>query len=85
MKTRHSMYEIRNVLQGEISGAINETSLSLEIEIPEVNVEGETYLVKGTFKVIPFFSLTLKRKGKFEAKLDEDLKIISLKITEGVQ
>lgn len=82
MKDKHSMYEIREALQKEISGALNEPSIILDVEIPEVNMEGEIYSVKGAFRVTPFFSAVTRRKGKFEAKLDEDLKIISLKITE---
>lgn len=81
MKTRHSTYEIRDALRMEIAGALNEPNIILDVEISEVNVEG-TYSIKGAFKVTPLFSSITKRKGRFDAKLDEDLKIISLKITE---
>jgi hypothetical protein len=81
MKARHSTYDIRNTLEKEISAALNESYISLNIEISELNTD-ETYSIKGIFKVIPFLWTTIKRKGTFEAKLDEDLKIINLKITE---
>lgn len=76
------MYEIRNALRTEISDALNEPYLSLDVVILEINVDGGTYSVQGTFKVTPLFSTIVRRRGKFEAKLDENLKIISLKITE---
>lgn len=82
MKAKRSIYEIRYALQPEIAGALNEISTILNVEIHEINKEEETYSIKGTFKVTPLFSTMVKRKGKFEAKLDEDLRIISLKITE---
>jgi hypothetical protein len=75
------MYEIRDALRREISEALHEPYTTLNIEISEMNTNG-TYSVKGTFKVTPFLSTTIKRKGNFEAKLDEDLKIKNLKITE---
>jgi len=81
MKARHSTYDIRNTLEKEISAALNEFLLTLNIEISEINTDG-TYSIKGIFKVVPFLWPTPKKKGKFEAKLDEDLKIINLKITE---
>jgi len=76
------MYEIREALQKEIAGALNEPYPILDVEIPEIDVKEGTYSIKGAFKVTPLLSSIAKRKGKFEAKLDEDLKIISLKITE---
>lgn len=82
MKERHSMYEIRYALRTEISEALNESYLTLAVEILEINVKEGTYSVKGTFKVTPFMSSIVRGKGKFEAQLDEDLKIISLKITQ---
>lgn len=82
MKARHSTHEIRDVLRTEISGALNEPYLTLDAEIPEIDTKEGIYSIKGAFKVTPLFSVTARRKGKFEAKLDEDLKIISLKITE---
>lgn len=82
MKARHSTYEIRDALRTEISGALNEPYLIFDIEIPEINVKEGTYSIKGTFKATPLFSNIAKRRGKFEAELDEELKIISLKITE---
>jgi len=81
MKAKHSTYDIRNILEREISAALNESPMALNIEISEINTD-ETYSIKGIFKVIPFLWATPKKKGKFEAKLDEDLKIINLKITE---
>lgn len=81
MKTQRSIYEIRNTLQTNISAALNASYTSLNIEISELNTDG-TYSIKGTFKITPFLQSTIKRKGTFDAKLDEDLKIISLKITE---
>jgi hypothetical protein len=76
------MYEIRNVLQQELSAALNE--FGLEIEISEMNTN-DYYDVKGKFKVTPFLSQAVKRKGKFETTLDENLKIVTLKITEDQQ
>ena len=78
------MYEIKNALKSEITEALNETYMSIEIEISEVNIN-DAYSVKGSFKVVPFLSQTIKRKGKFETKLDENLKIVTLKITEDQQ
>ena len=82
MQTKRSMYEIRNVLQQEISAALNESYA--EIEISEMNTK-DNFEVKGKFKVTPFLSQTVKRKGKFETTLDENLKIVTLKITEDQQ
>jgi hypothetical protein len=79
MQTKRSMYEIRNVLQQELSAALNE--FGLEIEISEM-ITNDNYEVKGSFKVTPFLSQTVKREGKFETTLDGNLKIVTLKITE---
>lgn len=84
MQTKHKLTEIKNALKEEISEALNEGYMSADIEISEINVNG-TYSVKGSFKVVPFLSQTVKRKGKFETKLDENLKIVTLKITEDQQ
>jgi hypothetical protein len=84
MQTKHELYEIKNTLKKEISEALNEAYMSAEIEISEINAN-DTYSVKGSFKVVPFLSQTVKRKGKFETKLDENLKIVTLKITEDQQ
>jgi hypothetical protein len=81
MQTKRTTYEIKCALIREISEALNETYLSMELEISEMNVN-DIYTVKGSFKIVPFLSSTIKRKGKFETKLDENLKILSLKITE---
>lgn len=82
MKARHSMYRIRNASRTAIAGALNEPLLILDAEIHEIDVEEGIYSIKGAFKVTPLLSSTARRKGKFEAKLDEDLEILSLKITE---
>jgi hypothetical protein len=84
MQTRHELYEIKSVLKKEISEALNEGYMGAEIEISEITVN-EAYSVKGSFKVTPFLSQTVKRKGKFETTLDENLKIVTLKITEDQQ
>ena len=84
MQTKHDLSEIRYAMQKGISEALNETYTSTEIEISEINVN-DAYSVKGSFKVVPFLSATAKRKGKFETKLDENLKIVTLKITEDQQ
>ena len=84
MQTKHGMYEIKNALKNEINEALNTTYMSIEIEISEMDVN-DTYSIKGAFKVVPFLSTTIKRKGKFESKLDENLKIVSLKITDDPQ
>jgi hypothetical protein len=76
------MYEIRNVLQQEITAALNEPYT--EIEISEMTAN-DNYEVKGKFKVTPFLSQAVKRKGKFETTLDGNLKIVTLKITEEQQ
>ena len=85
MATPDSLYNIRSALERAISTALNESYVSVTIEMPELGTEGEIYSVKGTLKVITWFSNIVKRKGKFEAKLDKNLKIISLKITEETQ
>lgn len=82
MATPDSLYTIKDALRRAISTALDEIYINVTVEMPELNVEGENYSVKGTLKVIPFLSNVVKRKGKFEAKLDKNLKIISLKITE---
>jgi hypothetical protein len=84
MQTKHDLFEIKNALKKEISEALNEAYMSAEIEIFEINTN-DTYAVKGSFKVVPFLSATTKRKGKFETTLDENLKIVNLKITEDQQ
>jgi hypothetical protein len=82
VKSIRSMYEIRAALKTEIAGALNESLLTLDVEVHEKDVKEGTYFVKGVFKVTPLFSITPRRRGKFEAKLDDNLKIISLNITE---
>jgi len=84
MQTKREMYEVKNALKKEISEALNEIYTSTEIEISEINVN-DNYSVKGSFKVVPFLSQTVKRKGKFETTLDENLKIVTLKITDDQQ
>jgi hypothetical protein len=84
MQTKHGVYEIKNALKKEITEALNETYSSIEIEFSEVNIN-DAYTVKGSFKVVPFLATVAKRKGKIEAKLDENLKIVTLKITEDQQ
>ena len=74
MQTRHELYEIKSALRKEISEALNETYMSAEIEIFEINVN-DTYSIKGSFKVTPFLSQTVKRKGKFETTMNENLKL----------
>jgi len=83
MQTKHELLEIKNALRKELSEALNEGYMTAEIEISEMNVN-DTYSIKGSFKVVPFLS-PVKRKGKFETKLDENLKIVTLKITEDQQ
>ena len=78
------MYEIKSALKREISEALNESYSSIEMEFSEVNIN-DAYSVKGSFKVVPFLSQTIERKGKIEAKLDDNLKIVTLKITEDQQ
>ena len=84
MQTKHELYQIKNALKKEISEALNEAEISADVEISEINAN-DAYSVKGSFKVIPFLSQTAKRKGKFETKLDENLNIVTLKITEDQQ
>ncbi len=84
MQAKKNVYQIKTALKRQISEALNETYSSIEIEFSEVNIN-EAYQVKGTFKVIPFLSATSKRQGKLEAKLDDNLQILSLKITEAQQ
>ena len=84
MQTKQGIYDIKNALKKEISEALNETYSSIEIEFSEVNIN-DTYSVKGSFKVVPFLASVSKRKGKIEAKLDDNLKIVTLKITEDQQ
>ena len=84
MQAKQGVYEIKNALKKEISEALNEAYSTIEIEFSEVNIN-DAYSVKGSFKVVPFLSPTIKRKGKIEAKLDDNLKIVTLKITEDQQ
>jgi hypothetical protein len=84
MQTRKDIYEIKGALKRQIAEALNEAYSSIEIEFSEVNID-DAYAVKGTFKVVPFLATTDKRKGKLEAKLDDNLQILSLKITEDQQ
>lgn len=85
MTMPHSSNAIRHALEWEIAGALDESYYVTHVEIKEKNMEGKTYLVKGTFKIIPFLSSAVKRKGSFEAKLDENLKVLSFQITEDSQ
>ena len=84
MQEKKDVYQIKNALKRQISEALNEPYSTIEMEFAEVNIT-EAYQVKGTFKVTPFLSATTKRTGKIEAKLDDNLKIVSLKITEDQQ
>jgi hypothetical protein len=82
MQNRQSIYNVKNALVTEIAAALNVSSIALEIEISEVNTD-DTYSVTGSFKVVTFWSSNIPTKrGKFTAILDENLKIINLKITE---
>ncbi|MGD0204180.1 MAG: hypothetical protein ABSC20_09790 [Candidatus Bathyarchaeia archaeon] len=84
MQKRHNLLEIKNTLRQQISEALNEGYMNVEIEIFDMNLNG-TYSVKGSFNVVPFLSTTLKRKGTFVTELDENLQIVSLKLTEDKQ
>lgn len=84
MQTKHELFEIKNALKKELSEALNEAFMSAEIEISEMKVN-DTYSIKGSFKVVPFLAPVVKRKGRFETTLDENLKIVNLKITEDQQ
>lgn len=84
MQNRYSISNIKTALATEIAAALNSTFFTIEIEISELNVDN-TYSVKGSFKDVAFLSNIARRKGKFEAKLDENLKIVNLKITEDQQ
>jgi len=79
MTTLHPSASIRHALEGEIAGMLGESVLSIFVDITERDFDGKVYSVKGAFKVSPFF---LKMEGKFDAKLDENLKVITLRITE---
>jgi len=81
MQNRQSIYNVKNALLTEIASALNVSSFALEIEIFEVNTD-DTYSVKGGFKVVTIWSSVPIKRGKFEAILDENLKIINLKITD---
>ena len=85
MQTKRSMSEIRDALEQEISAALHESYIGTEIEISEMNTDDNNYDIKGKFKVTLFLAQTIKRKGNFETKLDENLKIATLKITEDQQ
>jgi hypothetical protein len=84
MQTKHELPAIKYVLQKAISEALNESIFTAEIEIHEMTAN-DNYSIKGAFKFASFLSQTIKRKGKFETKLDENLKIANLKITEDQQ
>ena len=84
MQAKQGVSEIKNALKKELSEALNEPYSTIEIEFSEVNIN-ETYSIEGTFKVTPFLSATTKRTGKIEAKLDDNLKIVNLKITDDQQ
>jgi hypothetical protein len=79
MQNRQSLINIKNALINEIAAALNVSSIVLEIVIEELNTD-KTYSVTGNFKIGNFWSDD--RIGKFTAKLDENLKIINLKIIE---
>lgn len=80
--TEYLVAKISNVLAREISAALGEPYVITRVEIFDVNREGETYSVVGTFKVTPLLSYYPRRKGKFNSKLDSNLKVVSLKIQE---
>jgi len=82
MATPDSLCTIKDALRRAISTALDESYLNVIVEMPELGMEAENYSIKGTFRVTYSLFATVKRKGKFEAKLDKDLKIINLKITE---
>lgn len=84
MQTKHELSEIKYALQKAISEALNEAYMTAEIEIYEMAVN-QNYSVKGAFRFVTFLSQTVKRKGKFETTLDENLKIVTMKITEDQQ
>jgi len=77
-----SASEIRYALVREIAEALNESYYGTYVEIKEKTLEEKTYSVKGTFKIVPFLSYTVKRKGTFEAKLDDNLRVVNLQIKE---
>lgn len=85
MATPDSIYTIKDALQRAISTALDEPYLIVTVEMPELHMEKEPYSVNGTFRVTPLFFRIPRRKGRFEARLDKELKIISLRITEETQ
>jgi len=82
MTMPRSTSEIRYALVREIAEALNESYYGTYVEIKEKTLEGKTYSVKGTFKIVPLLSRMVKRKGSFEAKLDDNLRVINLQIKE---
>jgi len=73
---------IRDILEREIAAALGESSIITNVNLSEVETEQEAYSVIGTFRVTPLFSYSPTRKGKFNSKLDKNLKLLSLKIQE---
>jgi hypothetical protein len=84
MQNKRDLPELKSMLQRTISEALNQAAFTAEIEIHEM-VTAENYEVRGNFKFASSPGQIGNRKGKFEATLDENLKIVALKIMEDQQ
>lgn len=82
MKTLPTLSEVRGILIKEIASAIGESETSLSLQISEFTKENETYVITGTFTVVPFIFIT--RSGRIIANLvqtEAGLRLVKLKIT----
>ena len=80
--TEYVIPKIKNVLEREIAAALGQSYMITQVEILDMNMEGESYSVNGSYKVLPLLAYSPIRKGKFNTKLDMNLKVVSLKIQE---
>jgi len=82
MKTLPTLTEIRGILIKEIASAIGESEASVSLQISEFTKENETYVITGTFTVVPFIFIT--RSGRILANVaqtEAGLRVVKLKVT----
>jgi hypothetical protein len=74
--------QVKSALENAIAASLDEVSWITRVQILEFSTQGGTHSVAGTFAVTPWLSISPRRKGRFDSKMDKDLNIISLKIQE---
>jgi len=75
-----SLYDIQLKLQEAIKHALNEPYNIADVEIYHLVRDDDTIKVEGHYELSSF--LTIKAEGKFKIRLDKNLEILELELTE---